>query len=353
MDDGTNISHHWISGLEGGAGRLERLVTRARSIEDDLDRIVAERPLAGRVLAALFVNPSLRTRTSMEAAMAKLGGHMVALEPGAGSWGLAFGDRDAVMDGAAAEHIVEAAGVLSSYGDAVALRAFAPMLGNFDEEMRDEPIRALAEHASVPVVSMESAVYHPCQALADAVTLHEIFDGAPAGRHFTLTWATHPKCCGVAVPHSALLTAARLGMHVRLAHPPGYELHEPIVAEAESLAARTGGSLQVEHDRLSACEGADVIYAKAWGAREDWGRPEAGARRNAQHGDWTVGPEEMSRGRDARLMHCLPVRRNVVVRSEVLDGPTSVVQRQAANRLWAQMALLLDIFGEDIGEPGA
>jgi N-acetylornithine carbamoyltransferase len=333
----------FITGFEGGEQTFSALVALALDIKANLPAYMAARPLAGKVLTSIFLNPSLRTRTSFEAAMAKLGGHMVTLTPGTGSWGLEF-DPDAIMDADKAEHIIEAAGVLSSYSDAIGLRAFSAM-EDFEAEMEDMPIKALAAHAKVPVVSLESACHHPCQALADAITLHELFDSKPQGERFVLSWAWHPKMCGVAVPHSALLTAARLGMDVTLAHPEGYDLHAPVVSMASELASSNGGGLKISHDMDEACKGAKVIYAKAWGSALDYGDKSAGAARNARHSDWTVGTKHMAMGQDPAFMHCLPVRRGVVVEGAVLDSPASAVQQQAANRLWGQMALLLKMIG--------
>jgi len=160
-----------------------------------------------------------------------------------------------------------------------------------------------------------------------------------------LSWASHPKMCGVAVPHSALLTAARLGMDVTVAHPQGYDLHAPVVSMASELAASKGGGVSITHDMDAACEGAKVIYAKAWGSPLDYGNKEQGVARNAQHTGWTVGARHMAAGNDPAFMHCLPVRRGVVVDGDVLDSPASVVQQQAGNRLWGQMALLLKMIG--------
>jgi N-acetylornithine carbamoyltransferase len=285
----------------------------------------------------------------MESAMAKLGGHMIALQPGAGSWGMSFGELDEVMDGAQAEHIKEAAGVLSSYADAIALRAFSDQV-DFGLEMQDLAMWSLVEHASKPVISLESACFHPCQALADALTLTEQLGGSPRGKKFVLSWAPHPKLCGVAVPHSALLTAARLGMDVTLAVPEeAYMLAPAVLEKASQLAQASGGSLQVSDDPGAAAKGAQVIYAKAWGAPQDWGHPlEQGVARNQRHAGWMVDAQRMEAAAPgAGFMHCLPVRRNVVVSSEVLDSSASWVQQQAANRLWAQQALLLQMLSPD------
>jgi N-acetylornithine carbamoyltransferase len=332
---------HYVSGLEGGEAAHRALLGLAHEVKSNAASVFAQRPLAGKVFAAVFLSPSLRTRASFEAAMVRLGGHMTTLTPGAGTWGLEFSDApDLVMDGANAEHIREAAGVLSSYCDALGMRAFASMT-DFDDDMRDQPIQALCAHATVPVISLESGVYHPCQELADAQTLLELFDGHPEGQPFTLTWAPHPKLCGTPVPHSALLAASRLGMDVRLAHPPGYDLHAPVVASARALAEAAGGSLRVTHDQADALKGSRVVYAKAWGSRLDYGAASRAGERNMQHPSWTVRSSHMALTADARFMHCLPVRRGVVVDGAVLDSPASAVQQQAANRMWAQMALLL------------
>lgn len=334
----------FITGLEGGAELLSDLIGLARHIKAHPDTYAKHRPLAGKILAAVYINPSLRTRTSFESGLLRLGGQVINLEPGKGSWNLEF-DTHAIMDGANAEHIIEAAGVLSSYCDAIGLRAFSSM-DCFHSEMDDLPIHQLATYADVPVISLESACYHPCQALADALTLDEIFNGQPQGKHFTLSWAYHPKMCGVAVPHSALLTAARLGMNVTVAHPEGYDFHPNVMNQAHQLASATGGSIQVTHDKAEAVKDTHVIYAKAWGSPLDYGNKDAGMARNAMHKQgWTIDAQDMATTREAAFMHCLPVRRNVVVTSEVLDSSASVVQQQAANRMWAQMALMLRMMG--------
>lgn len=334
----SHAPNHYISGLEGGPKFLQVVLELARVLKTEPD-LFKQQSLSGKVLTGLFMNPSLRTRTSFEVGMNRLGGHMVVLEPGANAWAIEYA-KGAVMDQGCAEHIIEAAGVLSGYSDVLALRAFSAMK-DFSAEMQDMPIKALAAHASVPVISMESAMWHPCQALADALTLYEQYahtPQGPAGKNLTLTWAKHPRMCGVAVPHSTLLMATRLGMNVTLAHPSEYALHPDVMTLAHDMADRTGGSLTLSEDMQDACNGADVIYAKAWGAPCDYGHRERGEARNMSHTAWRVDGSILQ---DANFMHCLPVRRNVVVTDEVLDGAQSLVQQQANNRLWAQMALLL------------
>ena len=344
---GASKPSHYLDGLEGGSTFLLDLIDLARELKADPERFYRQRPLEGKVLAAVFLNPSLRTRTSFEAGIARLGGHMMNIAPGAGAWDLEF-DTGVVMDGSRAEHIIEAAGVLSSYADLIALRAFGTMQ-DFAEEMKDQPVHQLADHATVPVINLESARHHPCQALADSMTIVELLGDEPKGRKFTLTWASHPKMVGMAVPHAALLAAARLGMEVSVAHPEGYDLHEPTIDEARRLAEANGGGVRITNSLTEACEGTEVIYAKSWGSSLDYGNTAGGAERNARYKDWTVGMEHIGAGKDARFMHCLPVRRNVIVTDEVMDSPASAVQQQAANRMWGQMALMLRLLNGEIG----
>lgn len=294
----------------------------------------------GKALVMVFFNPSLRTRTSFEVAMARHGGHAVVLEPGKGAWAIET-RSGVVMDGEAVEHIVEAARVLGRYGEAVAVRAF-PTAETWAEARQDEVVRAFAKHAGVPTINMESARRHPCQGLADALTLQENLGERPQGRRFVLAWSWHPRPLPTAVPASAALAAARLGMEVVVARPPGYDLDPDDMASIEAVAGRNGGSVSVTEDLDGAVTGADAVYAKSWGCLDDFGRPEAEAVRRAPHRDWIINEDRMSSTRDgaAIFLHCLPVRRNVVVTDGVLDGPWSRVTQEAENRLHVQRAVL-------------
>ena len=333
----------YISGLEGGQSRFWALMDLASKIKQNPDSFYQQAPLKGKVMSALFLNPSLRTRTSMETALFRLGGHLNVLSVGGGNgtWGMEF-EKGVKMDGDRAEHIIEAAGVLSSYSDALAMRSFSTM-SDFEKDMQDQAILALADHADVPLLSLESARYHPCQGLADALTLKEYLVN-PKGKRFTLAWAPHPKMCGVAVPHSALLAACRLGMQVTVAHPQGYELDPFVLDQAQQLADSEGGHITYSNDLTSACTGADVVYAKAWGSHLDYGSPQQGYTRNQKYAEWTLSRRDFNLQSQA-FMHCLPVRRGVVVEDEILDSPASLVQTQAAYRLCGQMALLIHMLG--------
>ena len=300
--------------------------------------------LEGKILALVFLDPSLRTRASFEAAMALHGGHAIVIEPGRGSWPLELAEG-AVMDGESVEHLIDAARVLGRYADALGVRSFARG-SSWSEVRNDAVVRGFARHCGKPVVNLESARRHPCQELADAMTLVEKL-GDPRGRKFVLTWTWHPKALPTAVPASAALAAARLGMDVVVARPAGFDLDPEDAALVAATAEAHGGSLASTDDQDAACAGADAIYAKAWGGLDRF-EDEAGeaARRHA-HRDWQVRTRHVAvaSGGTGIVMHCLPVRRNVEIEDAVLDGPCSVVVDQAENRLHAQRALLLRLFG--------
>ncbi|MFO0575719.1 MAG: N-acetylornithine carbamoyltransferase [Polyangia bacterium] len=334
--DMTDLAPAEIDALLDQAEQLQQ-GTASRDLGDALHR---------RVLAMIFFDPSLRTRTSFEVAMHLHGGHALVLEPGRGSWPLET-RRGAVMDGTTVEHIADAARVLGRYADALAVRAF-PKGTDWSVEREDRLIRDFAEYCEKPVINLESVRRHPCQGLADALTLRQKLGPkkeALRGRRFVLTWAYHPKPLPTAVPASAALAAAHLGMEVVLAHPPGYELDGDDLAALHASCAASGGSLRIEHDPDAALEGAEAVYVKSWGALGAFGRPADEAVLRAPHRHWTFSTERLRRTRDGRavVMHCLPVRRNVEVQDAVLDGPSSAVVDQAENRLHVQRALLLHL----------
>ncbi len=301
--------------------------------------------LERKILAMIFLDPSLRTRTSFETAMFLHGGHAVTLEPGEGSWPLET-EPGAVMDGTSVEHVIDAARVLGRYADALGVRAF-PRAATWAEARRDSIIKSFAEHCEKPVINLESARRHPCQALADAMTLREKL-GETAGKRFVLTWAWHPKALPTAVPVSAALAAARLGMEIVIARPAGFELDPEDTALVRKLAQQAGGEfVHIIDDPDDALLGADAVYVKAWGSVKMYDRPEEEAAARAGLRDWRLTPQRLraTRGGKGIVMHCLPVRRNVEIDDAVLDGPNSVVVDEAENRLHAQRALLLELIG--------
>jgi N-acetylornithine carbamoyltransferase len=304
---------------------------------DWLERQGAPQALAGKILALLFFNPSLRTLASFQAGMARLGGSSFVISPGQGSWQLET-RLGAVMDGVAAEHVREAIPVLAGYGDALGIRSFAGGT-DLEADLADTAFEEMAAVCPVPVINLESAIDHPCQALADWRTMDEI--GVPQPGKFVLSWAWHPKALPLAVPAAAVHMAALRGMEVVVLRPDGFGLPEPVMERARQAAALSGGSVRETTERAEAMEGAHVIYAKSWTAPSAYGRPEAEALLRAGLRSWCVDESWFAPARpECRFMHCLPVRRNVVVADEVLDGPRSVVIREAHNRMWTQMAVL-------------
>lgn len=301
--------------------------------------------LERKVLAMVFMDPSLRTRTSFETAMFLHGGHAVVLEPGKGSWSLET-EPGAVMDGDKVEHIIEAARVLSRYADALAVRAF-PRGDDWAVARRDDVIRNFAKYSDVPVINLESARRHPCQGLADAMTLKEKL-GETQGKRFVLTWAWHPKALPTAVPASAAIAAASLGMEIVIARPDGYELDPEDTALIRRLAQQRGGEfVHIINDPDDALVGADAVYVKSWGSVKLFGKAAEEGELRSAHRDWRVTQSRIrsTRGGKGIVMHCLPVRRNVEIDDAVLDGPNSVVVDEAENRLHVQRALLLELIG--------
>ena len=301
--------------------------------------------LEKKVLALVFMDPSLRTRASFETAMFLHGGHAVILEPGKGSWSLET-ELDAVMDGATVEHIIEAARVLGRYADALGLRSF-PKGTDWQATRRDEVVRNFARYCEKPLINMESARRHPCQGLADAMTLQEQL-GETRGKKFVLHWAWHPKALPTAVPNSAAIAAAHLGMEVVIARPKGYDLDPEDMGIIETLATSRGGSVRVTDDLDGAIEGAHAVYPKSWGALRYFGRPEEESGFRAGLRDWKLTMDRVKRTSDGKgkVLHCLPVRRNVEIDGAVLDSPNSAVIDEAENRLHAQRALLLEMIGK-------
>lgn len=294
--------------------------------------------LAGRRLGMLFFNPSLRTRTAFEVACFDLGAHAVSLQVGGNVWGLEHRDG-VVMDGDKAEHVKEGLGVLSRMLDGLGVRCFAG-LKDAAEDSRDELLAAIARAATVPILNLESAMDHPHQGLADALTLRRHVSRRKA--RVVVRWAPHVKPLPLAVPHAALLAFTREGHDVVLAHPEGFELDEAVMTAARGWAAASGGSLSVSHDPAGSLAGAEAVYVKSWGARADYGNVENGVARLGRHRNWFVARKDLGR---AWFMHCLPVRRGVVVADDVLDSDRSLVLEQAEARLHVQKATLCRALG--------
>ncbi|HYE13522.1 MAG TPA: N-acetylornithine carbamoyltransferase [Pyrinomonadaceae bacterium] len=328
---------HFLTTADRTREELERLLDSALRFKrgDDI-----QKPLAGRSVALVFFNPSLRTRASMQVGVYELGGNAVVLEPGGTSWTIEHRDG-VVMDGDKTEHVAEFVRVLGRYCAGVGVRTFAAMK-SWEEERRDPVLAAFAKYSEVPVINLESAMHHPCQSLADMLTVREKLGAGR--RRLLLTWAWHPKPLPMAVPNSFALAAAQMGHDLVIARPPGYGLDEELMEDIRARAEAAGGSVRVTEDVEAAFDGAQAVYAKSWGGRGLYGDAAADiAHREAYRSLWTVDAAKMRRTDDAVFMHCLPVRRNVIVSDEVIDSPRSAVIDEAENRLHAQKAVLTDL----------
>ncbi|MEJ2602443.1 MAG: N-acetylornithine carbamoyltransferase [Gammaproteobacteria bacterium] len=313
------------------------------SLATRLDEKPEPRALEGKVLSLLFLSPSLRTLASFQAAMVRLGGGSFVISPDMSIHGLET-RHGIVMDGSAAEHISEAVPVIASYGDAIGIRVFAERR-ELEDDLAEKQYRELEALIDTPLINMESAVNHPCQSLADWKTLDDLRIPTEGGR-FVLSWAYHPKALPLAVPAATVHMAAARGMDVTVLRPDGFELPDPIMDKARRAAEASGGSVTETEDRRAAMEGAHVIYAKSWSSTRHYGDRLADEKLRREHVDWCVDePWFENAAEDCRFMHCLPVRRGVVVADRILDGPRSVVIREARNRMLAQMAVLHRMLG--------
>jgi N-acetylornithine carbamoyltransferase len=315
-------------------GELEGLIESARRWKRGGE---VARPLAGRSVALVFFNPSLRTRASMQVGIYELGGNAVVLEPGGTSWTLEHREG-VVMDGDKTEHVAEFVRVLGRYCAAIGVRTFAAMK-DWESERLDPVLGAFARYADVPIINLESAMYHPCQALADMMTIREKL--GEGSKRVVLAWAWHPKPLPMAVPNSFALSAAQMGHELTIARPAGYELDDELMREIEGQAQENGGSVRVTENIEEAFDGAQVVYAKSWGSRRFYGAPDKEmTERAAYRREWIVDERKMQRTDNGIFMHCLPVRRNVIVTDGVIDSPASVVIDEAENRLHAQKAVM-------------
>ncbi len=294
-------------------------------------------PLAGRSVALVFFNPSLRTRASMQVGIYELGGNAVILEPGGTSWTLEHRDG-VIMDGGKTEHLKEFVRVLERYVSAIGVRTFAE-LKDWQTERTDPVLNAFAEYSTKPVINLESAMHHPCQSMADMMTVREKFSAVK--KKILLTWAWHPKPLPMAVPNSFALAAAQFGHDLCIAHPKGYELDGDLMRDIEAYSHQSGGSVEVTNDAAAAYDNVDVVYAKSWGSSEYYGKAEQEIVDRAKYREkWIVDESKMAMTNNAVFMHCLPVRRNVIVTDAVIDSPNSVVIDQAENRLHIQKAIM-------------
>lgn len=278
----------------------------------------------GKTLGLVFLNPSTRTRISSQIAARNLGMDVVVFNAGQDGWSLEFGD-DVVMNGASVEHIREAAPVLGAYFDVLAVRSF-PALTSHQEDESEYVLEQFVRYSGIPVISLESATLHPLQSLADVLTIKELFRGNHRPR-IALTWAPHIK----ALPHCVANSFAQWinawgEADLVIAQPEGYELDEKYTS---------GATITGNQDEALA--GADFVYVKNWSATQPYGTVQCSDAR------WMLTLDHLKATNQAKVMHCLPVRRNLELSAEVLDSPSSIVVQQAANRVWAAQAVLASL----------
>jgi len=334
---------HFLNTQDWSRPELDALLAQAAEFK----HAPRSRALQGKSIALVFFNPSLRTRASFELGAFHLGAHAIVLQPGKDAWPIEF-EPGAVMDADAEEHVSEVARVLSRYVDMIGVRAF-PKFHDWSVDRQDTVLRAFAAHATVPVINMET-ITHPCQELAHAMTLQEHFGALSPetdpsqslrGRKYVLTWTYHPRPLNTAVANSALTIATRMGMDVTLLCPSEDYLLDPRYMDwARSNAIENGGSLQVSHDIASAYAGADVVYAKSWGAIPYFGRWQDELPLRERHRHFIVDEEKMALTNNAVFSHCLPLRRNVKATDAVMDSPRCLAIEEAENRLHVQKAVM-------------
>lgn len=334
QDENRFMNRNFLKTSDFSRDELEAIIESALQFKSGK---TIEKTLNGKSVALVFFNPSLRTRASMQIGVYELGGNAVILEPGGTSWTLEH-RAGAVMDADKTEHLKEFAGVLERYVAAIGVRTFAE-LKDWNLERTDPILKAFADYSTKPIINLESAMHHPCQAMADMLTIRERF--GKSKKKVLLTWAWHPKPLPMAVPNSFALAAAQFGHDLRIAHPKGYELDEKLMAELETQARENGGSVEIVNDVNEAFDDVEVVYAKSWGSKNFYGATEKDiAFRADLRKDWIVDESKMQRTDDAIFMHCLPVRRNVIVTDAVIDSTNSVVLDEAENRLHVQKAIM-------------
>ncbi len=281
-----------------------------------------------KTMILLFFNSSLRTRLSTQKAAQNLGMNVIVLDVNQGAWKLET-ERGVIMDGDKPEHLLEAIPVIGSYCDIIGIRAFAKF-ENKEEDYQEVIVNQFIKYSGVPVVSMEAATGHPLQGLADIITIEEY--KKVERPKVVLTWAPHPRALPQAVPNSFAQFAQAADYDFVITHPEGYE-----------LAPEFAGNARVEYDQKKAFEGADFIYAKNWASYKEYGQILSTDR------SWTVDEEKMALTNNAYFMHCLPVRRNMIVSDDVIEAETSLVIPQAANRVTSAQLVIKRIL-ENLGK---
>lgn len=299
---------------------IDRLVDKALSFKT---RAFRPEIASGKKVGLIFLNPSLRTRLSSQIAAQNLGAEAIVLDIGKDGWALEFEDG-VTMNGDKAEHIREAAGVMGRYFDILGIRTF-PQLNDREEDYQEALLNAFLNHAKVPIVSLESATRHPLQSLADLVTIKENWSELRKPK-LVLTWAPHVKALPQAVANSFTEWMIAAEMDLTITNPIGYD-----------LAPAFRKDIPVIHDQKAALEGADFVYVKNWSSYEEYGKV------LSQDETWSISNQHLAVTNDAKVMHCLPVRRGLVIQDEVLDGPSAIHLDQAENRVYAAQAVFNEL----------
>jgi N-acetylornithine carbamoyltransferase len=330
---------HFLNTFDYTRPEIQALLDDARSLRES----PFTDDMRGKTIALVFLNNSLRTRTSFDVGARQLGGHAIVLSPSGGMWELEF-EPGAVMLGDAEEHVSEAAKVLSRYVDLIGIRAF-PKFVDWEEDRKDKVLTAWAAHSEVPVINMET-ITHPCQELALAMTLQERF-GDLDGKRFLLTWSYHPKPLNTAVANSALVIAAKMGMDVTLLCPTeDFVLDDRYMEIARADTSAQDRTLTVTHDIEGAYRDADFVYAKSWGALPFFGRWDEEREIRDANRHFIVDREKMDLTDGALVSHCLPMRRNVIMSDDVFDSRSCVAYDEAANRLHTQKAVMRSLIDQ-------
>jgi len=318
QNDEIDIMKHFTSIAD--VSDLDGLVEKALSFKRNAFQ---PRIVSGKSVGLIFLNPSLRTRLSSQIAARNLGAEAIVLDIGKDGWALEFEDG-VTMNGDKAEHIREAAGVMGRYFDVLGIRTF-PKLNDREDDYEESLLNAFLNHAQVPIVSLESATRHPLQSLADLMTIKENWSELRKPK-VVLTWAPHVKALPQAVANSFTEWMITAEMDLTITNPIGYD-----------LAPAFRKDVPVVHDQKAALEGADFVYVKNWSSYEEYGKV------LSQDETWSISNQHLAVTNDAKVMHCLPVRRGLVIQDEVLDGRSAIHLDQAENRVYAAQAVFNEL----------
>jgi len=330
---------NFISTIDWSQSELQQILDAANEFKNGANSDA----LKGKSVGLLFFNPSLRTRTSFELGTWQMGGHAVVLEPGKSAWPIEF-ELGTKMEGNTEEHIIEVAQVLSRYCDMIAIRAF-PKFENWQDDRQDKVIKAFAKYATVPVINMET-ITHPCQELAHMQAIQSLI-GKPKNKKYLLTWTYHPKPLNTAVANSSLLISSKFGMDVTLLCPSkDYILDERYIEVAKKQAVENGGNFSITHDIEEGYAGADIVYAKSWGALPYFGNWQQEKKIRDQYQHFIVDQQKMNMTNQGRFSHCLPLRRNIKATDEVMDADYCFAIDEAENRLHVQKAMMAKLISQ-------